>query len=101
MARSKRRNPTDDLIRNLCVRFNSTWPRPDSHLERALDGRGMTVTEFDELAQEVKGALLRRRTHPATDTVHEIQQLASRLALRERENQQQLGVQAEETSNEG
>lgn len=100
MARQKRRNSNDNLIRNLCVRFNSTWGPPAEHIAKALEGRGMTVAEFHELAQDVKSALRQRRAHPATDFVHEIQQLASRFAPEKPGTPGGPDGRSDETSNE-
>lgn len=100
MARHQRHNSNDNLIRNLCITFNTTWPRSDSSLEKALDGLGLTVDQFHELSQEVKASLRRRRTHPAADMVHEVQQLASRFEREALETQRQLDIRTERASNE-
>jgi hypothetical protein len=80
MKKNRKQNrSTDDLLNNVCVIFNTTWPEADTYRAQAAARFGLGIEEFDELAEDVKLALLRGEDHPRAGLVHAVQQEAFRV----------------------
>lgn len=80
MKKNRKRNrSTDELLNNVCVIFNTTWPEAEPHRTKAAAQFGMGIEEFDDLADDVKLALLRGEEHPQAALVHAVQQEAFRV----------------------
>ena len=79
MKKNRKQNrSTNDLLNSVCVIFNTTWPEAEPNRAAACARFGMGVEEFDELAEDVKLALLRGEDHPRAGLVHAVQQEAFR-----------------------